>query len=159
MNKLTRRIVGLAILITLVVLPIILLNRLGFNEETLQTYVEQMGIWAPLGLFSLRFISVVIPALPSEAYSILTGGLLGFGQGLIVVCLSDLLSCTPQFLAGFNLWPKWCATISGRSLYAPSRSLCPKTPRAEFLPDDSIFNDRLLRFCSLWCWPCPSPLA
>ena len=106
MNKLTRRIVGLAILITLVVLPIILLNRLGFNEETLQTYVEQMGIWAPLGLFSLRFISVVIPALPSEAYSILTGGLLGFGQGLIVVCLSDLLSCTLSF---------WLASTYGRS--------------------------------------------
>ena len=105
MNKLTRRIVGIVILVALVALPIIFLNRLGLDEETIRAYVERMGIWAPLGLFTLRFTSVVIPALPSEAYSVLAGGLLGFGQGLIVVCLSDLLSCTLSF---------WLASTYGR---------------------------------------------
>jgi len=104
-NPLTRRSLGVAILIILVALPIILLNRLNLDEETIRAYVEQMGIWAPLGLFTLRFTSVVIPALPSEVYSILTGGLLGFRQGLILVCLSDLLSCTLSF---------WLASTYGR---------------------------------------------
>ena len=54
MNKLTRRIIGFVILIALIALPLILLNRLGIDEETIQAYVEQMGIWAPLGLFTLR---------------------------------------------------------------------------------------------------------
>ncbi|MBE9101899.1 TVP38/TMEM64 family protein [Vacuolonema iberomarrocanum] len=105
MNKLTLRIIGIVLLVALVALPIILLNRFGLNEETIRAYVERLGIWAPLGLFVLRFTSVVIPALPSEAYSILAGGLLGFGQGLIVVCLSDLLSCSLSF---------WLASTYGR---------------------------------------------
>lgn len=74
---------------------------------TLRSQVERMGLWAPVGLFMLRFSSVVIPALPGTAYSILAGGLLGFGQGLAVVCLSDLLSCTLSF---------WLSRRYGRSL-------------------------------------------
>ncbi|MGD1854565.1 MAG: TVP38/TMEM64 family protein [Leptolyngbyaceae cyanobacterium] len=105
MNKLTRRIIGVVILIALIALPLVCLNRLGLDEETIRVYVEQMGIWAPHGLFTLRFTSVVIPALPSEVYSVLTGGLLGFRHGLVVVCLSDLLSCTLSF---------WLASTYGR---------------------------------------------
>ena len=106
MNKIAPRLIGFVILVALVALPIILLNRLGIDEETIQAYVEQMGIWAPLGLFMLRFTSVVIPALPSEVYSIFAGGLLGFRQALVVVCLSDLLSCSLSF---------WLASTYGRS--------------------------------------------
>ena len=104
-NKLIRRIIGVIVLIAVIALPIILLNRLGLDKDMIRAYVEQMGIWAPLGLFALRFTSVVIPALPSEVYSVLTGGLLGFGQGIAVVCLSDLLSCTLSF---------WLASTYGR---------------------------------------------
>ena len=66
-----------------------------------------MGVWAPLGLFGLRFTSVVIPALPGTAYSVLAGGLLGFGKGLAVVCVSDFLSCALSF---------WLAKRFGRRL-------------------------------------------
>ena len=105
MRKLTRRLMGIAVIIALIALPIILKNRLGVDEDIIRAKVEQMGIWAPLGLFTLRFTSVVFPALPSEAYSILTGGLLGFGKGLAVVSLSDLLSCSLSF---------WIASTYGR---------------------------------------------
>ncbi|MEO1294394.1 MAG: VTT domain-containing protein [Cyanobacteria bacterium J06636_16] len=70
-------------------------NHYGITQ--LRAQVEHLGVWAPLGLFGLRFISVVIPALPGTAYSVLAGGLLGFGQGLVVVCVADLLSCSLSF--------------------------------------------------------------
>lgn len=73
----------------------------------LRTYVDQMGVWAPLGLFVLRFSSVVIPALPGTAYSFAAGSLLGFQEGLIVVCLSDFLSCSLSF---------WLSRRYGRGL-------------------------------------------
>ena len=63
-------------------------------------------MWAPVGLFLLRFTSVVIPALPGTAYSVLAGGLLGFEQGILVVCLSDLCSCSLSF---------WLASRFGRT--------------------------------------------
>lgn len=50
-----------------------------------------------MGIFLLRFTSVVIPALPGTAYSVLSGGLLGFSKGLAVICSADLLSCSLSF--------------------------------------------------------------
>lgn len=79
----------------LVVLAVVLINHYGVAR--LRAQVEQLGVWAPLGVFALRFTSVVIPALPGTAYSVLAGGLLGFTQGLVVICLSDLLSCSLSF--------------------------------------------------------------
>ena len=72
-----------------------LINRYGVAQ--LREQVDQLGIWAPLAIFLLRFTSVVIPALPGTAYSVLSGALLGFGQGLAVICIADLLSCSLSF--------------------------------------------------------------
>jgi len=71
------------------------INRYGVAQ--LREQVDQLGWWAPVGLFALRFTSVVIPALPGTAYSALAGGLLGFTKGLVVICLADLLSCSLSF--------------------------------------------------------------
>lgn len=78
-----------------VVLAIWLLNRYGIAQVRAQ--VDQLGVWAPLVIFLLRFTSVVIPALPGTTYSVLSGGLLGFSQGLLVICLADLVSCSLSF--------------------------------------------------------------
>jgi len=78
-----------------VVLAIWLLNRYGIAQVRAQ--VDQLGVWAPLAIFLLRFTSVVIPALPGTTYSVLSGGLLGFSQGLLVICLADLVSCSLSF--------------------------------------------------------------
>ena len=72
------KLAGIAIATVLVVL---LIQRYGISQ--LQANVETLGVWAPLALFFLRFTSVVIPALPGTAYSVLAGGLLGFSQGQI----------------------------------------------------------------------------
>ena len=82
-------------IVLLVSLAIWGLNRYGVAQ--LRAQVEQWGVWAPAGIFLLRFTSVVIPALPGTAYSILSGGLLGFSKGLMVICLADVLSCSLSF--------------------------------------------------------------
>lgn len=79
----------------LVILVIWLVNHYGITQ--LRQQVERLGVWAPLGIFLLRFTSVVIPALPGTAYSVLSGALLGFTQGLLVICIADLLSCSLSF--------------------------------------------------------------
>ncbi|EDX86764.1 SNARE associated Golgi protein [Synechococcus sp. PCC 7335] len=105
MNKRIGRILQFVAIALLVVMAVVLINQYGM--ATLRAQVERMGVWAPVGLFVLRFSSVVIPALPGTAYSIAAGGLLGFQQGLFVVCLSDLLSCSLSF---------WLSRRYGRSL-------------------------------------------
>ncbi|MEO0352319.1 MAG: VTT domain-containing protein [Cyanobacteria bacterium P01_A01_bin.15] len=71
------------------------LQRYGISQ--LRANVENFGVWAPVILFFLRFTSVVIPALPGTAYSVLAGGLLGFSQGLFIICLADIGSCSLSF--------------------------------------------------------------
>ena len=105
MSKRTGRIFQFVAIALLVVVAVVLINQYGM--AALRAQVERMGVWAPVGLFALRFSSVVIPALPGTAYSIAAGGLLGFQQGLLVVCLSDFLSCSLSF---------WLSRRYGRSL-------------------------------------------
>ncbi|MEL6223303.1 MAG: VTT domain-containing protein [Cyanobacteria bacterium J06626_14] len=84
--------IGIVVAIALVTW---LVHRYGVSQ--IRAQVEQLGVWAPLAIFGLRFTSVVIPALPGTAYSVLSGALLGFGQGLAVICIADLLSCSLSF--------------------------------------------------------------
>ncbi len=89
------KILKFAAIIVIAGLTVWLVNRYGISY--VRARVEQLGVWAPLGIFLLRFTSVVIPALPGTAYSILSGGLLGFSKGLLVICIADLLSCSLSF--------------------------------------------------------------
>lgn len=79
----------------LIVLVIGLINKVGIEQVRAQ--VDQFGIWAPAIVFGLRFTSIIVPVLPGTAYAVLAGGLFGFWQGLIVVALADLASCTFNF--------------------------------------------------------------
>jgi uncharacterized membrane protein YdjX (TVP38/TMEM64 family) len=56
-----------------------------------------MGLWAPLGIVALRGISILLPALPSTAYSLLAGALLGFETGLITIFITDVVFCQIAF--------------------------------------------------------------
>jgi uncharacterized membrane protein YdjX (TVP38/TMEM64 family) len=79
----------------LIALVIWLLNKIDI--EQVREQVKQFGIWAPVIVFGLRFTSVIVPVLPGTAYAVLAGGLFGFLQGLLVVALADLASCTFNF--------------------------------------------------------------
>ena len=71
------------------------MNQYGL--ERIRANIDQLGVWAPLGVFGLRFTSIVIPALPGTAYSVLAGGLFGFTKGFVVISLADLTSCSLSF--------------------------------------------------------------
>ncbi|MCL6433744.1 MAG: VTT domain-containing protein [Leptolyngbyaceae cyanobacterium HOT.MB2.61] len=79
----------------LIVLVIWLIQKTGIDQ--LRQQVDRFGIWAPAIIFGLRFTSVIVPVLPGTAYAILAGGLFGFVQGLLIVALADLASCTFNF--------------------------------------------------------------
>ena len=87
------------LLVTLIVGVIILLLSLiqTYGIQPLRDAVEEMGIWAPVGILILRGISVILPALPSSIYSLLAGSLLGFKTGYITIFLSDLIFCQLAF--------------------------------------------------------------
>ncbi|GCE65036.1 TVP38/TMEM64 family protein [cyanobiont of Ornithocercus magnificus] len=82
--------------VVLVIVLVVLVQRYGLVPLRIQ--VERMGTWAPLGIFILRSISIIFPALPSTVYSILAGALLGFPVGIFTIILSDLIACQIAFL-------------------------------------------------------------
>jgi uncharacterized membrane protein YdjX (TVP38/TMEM64 family) len=59
--------------------------------------VGAMGVWAPLGIMLLRGVSIVLPALPSTAYSLLAGALLGFKAGFLTIAVTDVVACSFAF--------------------------------------------------------------
>lgn len=89
------KILGWVAIGVLIALAIWLLNKIGI--EQVREQVDQFGIWAPVIVFGLRFTSIIVPVLPGTAYAILAGALFGFVQGLLVVVLADLASCTFNF--------------------------------------------------------------
>ena len=90
-----RRFLSITFIVGLVILLVSLIQTYGIGP--LRDAVEEMGFWAPLGIFILRGISVILPALPSSVYSLLAGSLLGFKTGYLTIVLSDLIFCQMAF--------------------------------------------------------------
>ena len=93
-----RKLIAIAKLIAIILVVasgVWLVNRIGV--EQIRSSVEQLGAWAFLAVGGLRLTSVILPALPGTAYSVLAGGLLGFIPGVITICLADLISCSLSF--------------------------------------------------------------
>ena len=79
----------------LIVVAIALVKQFGI--EQIRTNVHQLGIWAPGILLLLRGVSIVIPAIPSTAYSVLAGTLFGFWQGIALIAIADFAACSGNF--------------------------------------------------------------
>ncbi|MEL6441606.1 MAG: VTT domain-containing protein [Cyanobacteria bacterium J06621_8] len=90
-----KNIIKYAAIAIVVILGIWLANRYGIEE--IRENVDRLGVWAYLLVGALRLTSVVIPALPGTAYSVLSGALFGLLPGLVVICLADLISCNLSF--------------------------------------------------------------
>ena len=90
-----KRVLKISAWVAVFILGVVYLKRYGI--EPLRGAVEDMGFWAPLGLFTLRGISIILPALPSSVYSLLAGSLLGFKVGYLTIVLSDLIFCSTAF--------------------------------------------------------------
>ncbi len=79
-------ILGLFGLGIIIVVAIALVKQFGI--EQIRANVHQLGIWAPGILLLLRGVSIVVPAIPSTAYSILAGTLFGFWQGILLIAIA-----------------------------------------------------------------------
>ena len=66
MNKI-QKFFSVVFFIAIFVVLIYLIQNYGI--EPLRSKIESMGIWAPFGIFILRGVSIILPALPSSAYS------------------------------------------------------------------------------------------
>lgn len=85
----------LSLVVLLIAGAIWFVNRFGI--EQIRANVAQFGIWAPVILLCLRLTSIVVPVLPGTAYALLSGALLGFGKGLMIVFIADFLACNTNF--------------------------------------------------------------
>lgn len=90
-----RKIIGVSVVVALAIVVLHLAHTHAL--EPLRAQVEGMGLWAPLGIVALRGISILLPALPSSAYSLLAGALLGFETGLITIFITDVVFCQIAF--------------------------------------------------------------
>lgn len=90
-----RDIFSLFLLLSVLILSVLLANRL--DSETIRESIASLGLWAPIALIGLRFISILIPAIPSTVYSILSGALFGFGAGILYIAIADFLACMLNF--------------------------------------------------------------
>ena len=90
-----KRVLKISAWVAVLIIAVVYLQRYGIGP--LKESVDGMGFWAPLGLFLLRGISIILPALPSSVYSLLAGSLLGFKLGYITIILSDLVFCSSAF--------------------------------------------------------------
>ena len=90
-----KRILKISAWVAVLIIAVVYLQRYGIGP--LKEAVDEMGFWAPLGLFLLRGISIILPALPSSVYSLFAGSLLGFKLGYITIILSDLVFCSSAF--------------------------------------------------------------
>ena len=87
----------LSIVFFIAILVVVIYFIQNYGIEPLRNNVEKMGIWAPFGIFILRGVSIILPALPSSAYSLLAGSLLGFQKGYITIVFSDIEFCPADF--------------------------------------------------------------
>jgi uncharacterized membrane protein YdjX (TVP38/TMEM64 family) len=96
--------------------------------ETLASYLEHAGPYAPLGYISLFLLTAVVPVIPTPLVSALGGGLLGFGPavgyGFIGLCLGAFLALNLSRrlgrpvvirLFGKKAWEDWEVMLGIRS--------------------------------------------
>ena len=95
-----RKFLKISFFVGIFILLVSLIQTYGI--QPLRDAVGSMGIWAPFGIFLLRGISIILPALPSSAYSLLAGSLLGFKTGYVTIVLSDLVFCQAAFFIARN---------------------------------------------------------
>ena len=90
-----RKFLSIVLIIALFIIAVYFIQNYGIDP--LRERVEEMGIWAPFGIIILRGISIILPALPSSAYSLLAGSLLGFQTGYITIVIADIIFCQAAF--------------------------------------------------------------
>jgi uncharacterized membrane protein YdjX (TVP38/TMEM64 family) len=114
MDKTARKVFQFIVLAVFVAVGIWLIRTYGLDVETLRVRVKSLGVLAPLVFFGLRFISVVIPVIPGTAFAFAAGLTLGLTEGLLVIVLADLLSCSFSFYLSRRFGRAWVERLIGQ---------------------------------------------
>ena len=80
---------GLVIIIAVFVVLYFVLARMGWLDifqsvETLQDYISDYGIWAPVVFCALQILQVIISPIPGNITTLAGGLLFGFGKGFFL---------------------------------------------------------------------------
>lgn len=70
------------------------------SEESLRTYVESFGAWAPLAFFALQFLQVIFAPIPGAVTTVVGGMLFGFWKGLLLSISAVFFGSVCAFLLG-----------------------------------------------------------
>ncbi|WP_299485379.1 VTT domain-containing protein [Acaryochloris sp. IP29b_bin.137] len=95
MNKTFRKVLKFGLIVGAVVGSIVLLQQL--NVEPVKAQIRRLGPWAPLGIFALRSVSIVVPIIPSTIWAIFAGSFLSYPLAVATVVSADIISCTFGF--------------------------------------------------------------
>ncbi len=139
---------GLTFLVVVFLIALAIILSQYFNIEDLRKFVSKLGIWAPLGVFGLRFTSVVIPSLPGTVYAVLSGGLFGFGPGFLIVSIADLMSCSLSFSLSRRYGRKWVGKFIGDRSMQRVDSLAQKHLEDNFFTMTGLLMTGLFDFVS-----------
>jgi uncharacterized membrane protein YdjX (TVP38/TMEM64 family) len=113
MNKTVQKVLQFLLVVGVIALGIGLVQRYGFNVEVLRDRIKSLGLWAPLAIFALRFISIVIPIIPGTAFALAAGLSFGLGPGLAVIFLADFISCCVSFSLSRRYGRSWVERLIG----------------------------------------------
>ncbi|WP_269607468.1 TVP38/TMEM64 family protein [Prochlorococcus marinus] len=105
----------LVILITGLIVGYKTFDTSTVNNLILESYnnIGSVGIVTILLIFSLRFISIIIPILPGTYCSILAGYFFGIEAGLFLVFFADFTSCSCSFFLSRKLGSSFIANFLG----------------------------------------------
>lgn len=95
MNRTLRKTIQFGLIVGVVAISIWFLQQL--NVEPVKAQIRRLGPWAPIGIFALRAISVVIPIIPSTIWAFFAGSFLNYPLAVATVVLADLFSCSLGF--------------------------------------------------------------
>tara|TARA_Y100001968_G_scaffold333657_1_gene398030 strand:- start:1929 stop:2564 length:636 start_codon:yes stop_codon:yes gene_type:complete len=142
----TDKYIKLFLLSLILVLSIYLFNKYGI--ENIKENLENMGELTPLVLIFLRSTSIIIPALPGTAYSIIAGALLGFKKAYFIICLADLASCIITFSLSRQYGSKVLNKITTPKLTKKIQDLGNKHIESNFLLMTGLLMTGLFDFMS-----------
>ena len=113
-----KTIISAYILILFSLVLIYVLQRTGFfevvgSQESLQTYLEQAGIWMPVVYIVLQYLQVVILPIPSTVSTLAGLALFGPHKTLLFSLLGILPASITAFFIGRKLGYKAVAWIVG----------------------------------------------
>lgn len=68
-----------------------------WGADAVKEWVESAGPWAPLAVIAAKASTIIFAPLNGSFLYPLSGGLFGFGEGLLYATLGDIIGCSTAF--------------------------------------------------------------